>query len=92
VSRAYRAEHPTCDEAGCDRPSRHTHHLDGRGPEGPRGFDPDNLLALCASHNARRTQPWLYAQDEELRLSLYAARGTRPAEPEARRSGRAIFS
>jgi 5-methylcytosine-specific restriction enzyme A len=92
VSRAYRAKHPTCEEAGCERPSAHVHHLDGLGPQGPLGFDWANLMALCPSHHAKRTQPWLYAQDEELRLSLYAARGARPAEPEARRPGRATFS
>jgi hypothetical protein len=48
-------------------------------------------MALCPRCHALRTRPWLYAQDEELRLSLYAERGVRPAEPELRRPGRVIF-
>lgn len=38
-------ERPDC-ECGCGRPSEVVHHLDGRGLEGPRAYDPANLQAL----------------------------------------------
>ncbi|OII64601.1 HNH endonuclease [Streptomyces sp. CC53] len=31
------------------------HHIDGLGPLGPRGFDPDNWQAMSKSHHARET-------------------------------------
>jgi hypothetical protein len=49
-------------------------------------------MALCPRCHALRTRPWLYAHDEELRLSLYTARGTRPVPAELRRPGRATFT
>ncbi|TFB96539.1 HNH endonuclease [Cryobacterium sp. MDB2-A-2] len=30
-------------------------HIDGLGPNGPRGFDNNNLQALSASHHSRKT-------------------------------------
>jgi 5-methylcytosine-specific restriction enzyme A len=93
LSEAYRAEHPVCEDCDgdepCERPSAIVHHLDGRGPTGPRGHDPDNLMALCRAHHAKRTEPWRYAYDEELRLSLYAPSPPPPAGPQP---GGLIFS
>jgi hypothetical protein len=73
-----------CDRLGLD--------VQATRSRGQAGFDPENLMALCPRCHALRTGPWLYAQDEELRLSLYAAPNTRPAEPELRRPGRATFT
>lgn len=50
----YLREHPLCENA-CGRPARDVHHIDGRGPAGPRGHDPANLLALCGSCHSRVT-------------------------------------
>lgn len=33
----------------------HVDHIDGLGPDGPRGHDPANLQALCASCHATKT-------------------------------------
>lgn len=30
-------------------------HIDGLGPLGPRGFDPDNLQAMSHRHHSRKT-------------------------------------
>lgn len=51
VLRAY----PICAVEGCDRPARDVDHIDGLGPLGPRGYDWDNLQALCASCHSRKT-------------------------------------
>ena len=45
--------HPTC--AHCGQPAAHVHHIDGHGPNGPRGHDPTNLLSLCLSCHSRVT-------------------------------------
>lgn len=55
LSRIYLKRHPICAHAGCTRRSAHTHHLDGKGPLGPRGYEWDNLEALCASHHSQLT-------------------------------------
>lgn len=50
----YLREHPICE--WCDFvPAAHVHHRDGLGPRGPRGCDPRNLQALCASCHSRVT-------------------------------------
>jgi 5-methylcytosine-specific restriction protein A len=33
----------------------HVDHIDGLGPSGPRGHDPDNLQALCQPCHGRKT-------------------------------------
>lgn len=55
TSRLYRAAHPFCETPGCSGPSAHTDHIDGLGPNGPRGHDWDNLRALCQPHHSART-------------------------------------
>lgn len=54
-SEQYRAAHPICEEPGCGAPSKHVDHIDGLGPSGPRGFDDDNLKALCHPHHSSKT-------------------------------------
>lgn len=59
---AYLEDNPWCE---CDehaalppllRPlAEHVHHIDGLGPLGPRGHDPDNLEALTQRCHARIT-------------------------------------
>jgi 5-methylcytosine-specific restriction protein A len=63
-SRRYRRKHPLC-ECGCGRPSEVVHHLDGLGPLGPRGFDPDNCQALakvCHDRETAKQQPGGWAK------------------------------
>lgn len=53
---AYLRLHPWCeDEAGCIERATDVDHVDGLGPTGPSGHDPENLRALCHSHHSRRT-------------------------------------
>ena len=53
---AYLKLHPYCeDESGCIEPADDVDHIDGQGPNGPRGHDPDNLRSLCHSHHSKRT-------------------------------------
>ena len=52
VSADYLRTHPLCEE-DCGRGATQVHHLDGRGPTGPRGFDRTNFKAMCASCHAR---------------------------------------
>lgn len=47
------AERPHCEE--CGAPATVLDHIDGFGPLGPFGHDPDNHRALCASCHGRRT-------------------------------------
>ena len=50
------ADHPVCeDPAGCTDLATDVHHVDGKGPLGPRGHDPANLRALCHRHHSQRT-------------------------------------
>ena len=51
---AYLSEHPRC-ACGCGAEATDVHHLDGLGPLGPRGHDPDNLQALSHSCHSRQT-------------------------------------
>jgi 5-methylcytosine-specific restriction enzyme A len=43
------------DRRACARPSEHTDHVDGLGPDGPRGYDVDNFQALCHSCHSSKT-------------------------------------
>lgn len=51
----YRQAHPICETPGCGQPSTDVDHIDGQGPAGPRGFDDDNLIALCHPHHSSKT-------------------------------------
>jgi 5-methylcytosine-specific restriction enzyme A len=46
LSAAYRRTHPICECCG-RRPTALVHHRDGLGPHGPRGYDTENLIAIC---------------------------------------------
>lgn len=53
---AFLRDHPMCeDPSGCLDSSTDVDHIDGLGPDGPRGFDPTNCRALCHRHHSRRT-------------------------------------
>lgn len=57
--RAYLGQYPMC-ECGCGRIATVVHHLDGQGPNGPRGHDPTNLQALakvCHDRVTAQQQP-----------------------------------
>lgn len=52
------AERPLCEDCrdrGLVAEGVDVHHLDGLGPLGPRGYDPDNLRVLCHSCHSRTT-------------------------------------
>jgi 5-methylcytosine-specific restriction enzyme A len=53
--RTYLRGHPVCDAPGCTAPATEIDHVDGLGPNGPRGHDPANLRAYCKSHHSQRT-------------------------------------
>ena len=53
--RRYLAAHPTCEHPGCTDPSEVLDHIDGLGPNGPRGHDPANWQALCGPHHRAKT-------------------------------------
>lgn len=55
ASREFLRTHPWCQEPGCTQRSTETHHIDGLGPSGPRGYDPTNFEALCKRHHSSRT-------------------------------------
>ncbi len=59
---AYLKDHPVCECDDCaalpyeQRPlATDVDHVDGLGPNGPRGHDPANLRALLHAHHSRRT-------------------------------------
>lgn len=59
---AYLYAHPYCECEECEQlpellrpPSVDVHHLDGLGPNGPRGHDWSNLQALTKAHHSRHT-------------------------------------
>lgn len=62
ASAAYLRDHPYCECTECtalpplqrDRATE-VHHIDGLGPLGPRGLDPDNFAALSKRHHSRET-------------------------------------
>jgi 5-methylcytosine-specific restriction protein A len=52
----YLRTHPICeDPEGCIAPATDVHHLDGLGPNGPRGHDHQNLESRCHSHHSQET-------------------------------------
>lgn len=58
---AYLHRHPWCEHVDqhaqpCTMAATDVHHLDLRGPLGPRGHDPRNLQALCHSHHSMITR------------------------------------
>jgi 5-methylcytosine-specific restriction protein A len=55
-ARSYLKDHPWCEHPqGCTELATQVHHLDGLGPNGPQGFDPTNLQALCHTHHSQTT-------------------------------------
>jgi 5-methylcytosine-specific restriction protein A len=46
---------PFCHYKNCRQYAQHVHHLDGQGPNGPRGHDFSNLQGLCAPHHSKIT-------------------------------------
>lgn len=61
AARAYISTHPFCEcgpeccPQGCGRPATQVDHIDGLGPKGPRGYDPDNFQALAHGCHSRKT-------------------------------------
>jgi 5-methylcytosine-specific restriction protein A len=55
----YLATHPWCQWPGCTAQATDVDHIDGHGPNGPRGHDHTNLRGYCHSHHSQRT-----AQDQ----------------------------
>lgn len=60
--RKYLHEHPWCEGHECSAkpqwlraPAREVDHIDGLGPKGPRGHDPENLRSLCKPCHSKRT-------------------------------------
>ena len=61
-SKAYLKRHPLCECDECAalpqwqrQASTEVDHIDGLGPDGPRGYDWDNCMALSKSHHSRKT-------------------------------------
>lgn len=50
----YLTAYPWC-ACGCGARATDVHHIDGLGPDGPRGFDWDNLEALAHGCHSART-------------------------------------
>jgi 5-methylcytosine-specific restriction enzyme A len=62
AAKAYLADHPLCECDDCllippaERPrAQHVDHRDGCGPNGPRGFDPTNFMAMAHACHSRKT-------------------------------------
>lgn len=53
--RAFLAIYPFCARRGCFQRATDVNHKDGFGPNGPRGFDDENLEALCHSCHSKHT-------------------------------------
>ena len=53
--RRYLTRHPQCSEPDCTQPATDVDHIDGLGPHGPHGHDPDNLRGYCHTHHSQRT-------------------------------------
>jgi len=51
----YLARYPDCEEPGCNELATDVDHIDGQGPNGPRGHDWSNLRSLCHPHHSKRT-------------------------------------
>lgn len=54
-AKAFLRAHPGCAVLNCSWPATEVHHIDGQGPNGPRGRDWTNLRALCKSHHSQIT-------------------------------------
>lgn len=46
---------PICEWPDCTAPATDVHHVDGLGPNGPRGHDMTNLQSLCHAHHSAET-------------------------------------
>lgn len=62
ASTAYLQDHPycECDDCALLLPlqrdlATEVDHIDGLGPLGPRGYDPDNWQAMSKAHHSRKT-------------------------------------
>jgi hypothetical protein len=51
----YLQQCPFCHFHNCRQYATQVHHLDGQGPQGPRGHDFGNLQGLCHSHHSHIT-------------------------------------
>lgn len=51
----YMGDNPVCENKGCTNPAEHLDHIDGLGPNAPRGRDPKNLRKLCHSCHSKKT-------------------------------------
>jgi 5-methylcytosine-specific restriction protein A len=63
-SKRYLREHPVCEckadwcqhqQGQCSSESTDVDHVDGTGRNGPRAYDPTNLVPLCHPCHARKT-------------------------------------
>jgi 5-methylcytosine-specific restriction protein A len=61
-SKRYLRDHPMCECDECGRlpewqrqEATDVDHIDGRGPNGPRGYDATNCQALSKAHHSRKT-------------------------------------
>jgi hypothetical protein len=61
-AKRYLRNHPTCECTEClalpewRRPAAtDVDHIDGQGPEGPHGYDEQNLCAMSHAHHSRKT-------------------------------------
>ncbi|MCO6011428.1 hypothetical protein NE236_41410 [Actinoallomurus purpureus] len=65
-SKRYLRDHPICactadwcahihQPGQCGQPATDPDHKDGTGRNGPRAFDPDNLIGLCHPCHSRKT-------------------------------------
>ena len=52
---AHLSTQPFCTEPGCHAVATDVDHIDGLGPNGPRGHDPGNLRSYCHSPHPQRT-------------------------------------
>lgn len=50
-AKSYLQLHPACSV--CGKPAQVVDHIDGKGPTGPRGYDPTNLRPACKPCHAR---------------------------------------
>lgn len=51
----YLTAHPICEVEDCTDLAEVLDHVDGLGPNGPRGHDPANWQALCGPHHRAKT-------------------------------------
>jgi 5-methylcytosine-specific restriction protein A len=59
LSKQFLTEHPLCEDCdanGITEAATEVDHVDGLGPNGPRGFDETNLRALCKVCHAKKTR------------------------------------